>query len=76
MNQNTDIELKERRNEEMETYLRTLYDTYGESHYDLEMRFEKDGNTLLQYKGYTYYKDNPALSIHDAVRTILEACEV
>ena len=31
---------------------------------------------LLQYKGYTYYRDNPALSIHEAVRMILEECGI
>ena len=35
-----------------------------------------NGNTLLQYKGYTYYRDNPALSIHEAVRMILEECGI
>ena len=37
---------------------------------------KKDGKVLLQYKGYSYYRDNPALSIHDAVRTILKDCGV
>ena len=44
---------------------------------DVIMENNKDnGNTLLQYKGYTYYRDNPALSIHEAVRMILEECGV
>ena len=25
---------------------------------------EQDGKTLVQHKGYSYYRDNPALSIH------------
>ena len=37
---------------------------------------EKDGKVLLQYKGYTYYRDNPALSIHDAIRLIFKECEI
>lgn len=30
-----------------------------------------DGKTLLQHRGYKYYRDNPALSIHEAVRRLL-----
>ena len=37
---------------------------------------EKDEKALLQYKGYTYYRDNPALSIHDAVATIFKECGI
>ena len=37
---------------------------------------EKDGKVLLQYKGYDYYQDNPALSIHNAVRMILTECGI
>lgn len=33
-----------------------------------------DGKTLVKYKGYSYYRDNPALSIHEAVRKILSEC--
>ena len=36
----------------------------------------KDQKTLLQHKGYTYYKDNPALTVHEAVRIILTECGV
>lgn len=39
-------------------------------------RNEKDGRVLLQYKGYTYYRDNPSLSIHDAIKRILKECGV
>ena len=35
-----------------------------------------DEKTLIQYKGYTYYRDNPALSIHEAVRIILTECGI
>lgn len=37
---------------------------------------KKDGKVLLQYKGYTYYRDNPALSIHEAVKMIFAECEI
>lgn len=37
---------------------------------------EKDKKTLLQFKGYTYYRDNPALSIHDAVKMMFEECGI
>ena len=37
---------------------------------------QKDEKTLLQYKGYTYYRDNPALSIHVAVTMMFEECGV
>ncbi len=35
---------------------------------------EKAGKVLFQYRGYSYYRDNPALSIHDAVGTIFKEC--
>ncbi len=37
---------------------------------------EMDGKTLLQYKGYTYYRDNPALSINDVVKRMMTECGV
>jgi hypothetical protein len=37
---------------------------------------EQDGKTLVQHKGYSYYRDNPALSIHKVVKTILDECGV
>ena len=37
---------------------------------------EKAGKALAQYKGYSYYRDNPALSIHIVVKTILDECGV
>ena len=37
---------------------------------------EKDEKVSLQYKGYTYYRDNPALSIHDAIGVIFNDCEI
>ena len=35
---------------------------------------ETDGKKLIKFKGYSYYWDNPALSIHVAVRKILSEC--
>ena len=35
---------------------------------------EKDKKVLMKYKGYSYYRDNPALSIQNAVRMILTEC--
>lgn len=37
---------------------------------------EADGKALIRYKGYSYYRDNPALSIQDAVRMILAECGI
>ena len=37
---------------------------------------EEDRKKLLQYKGYKYYQENPALSIHEAVRKMLTECGV
>ena len=37
---------------------------------------ELDGKTLMQYKGYKYYRDNPAISIHDELRKVLEDCGI
>ena len=35
-----------------------------------------DEKILIRYKGYSYYRDNPALSIHHVVRTILKECGI
>jgi hypothetical protein len=37
---------------------------------------ERDGKTLLQHKDYKYYRDNPALSINEAVKQMLAECGV
>lgn len=34
------------------------------------------GYILHQYKGYKYYKENPALSIWEAIEKILRECEL
>ena len=35
---------------------------------------EDNGKALIKYKSYAYYRDNPALSIHVAVKQILREC--
>ena len=34
----------------------------------------KDQKKTIRYRGYSYFEDNPALSVHEAVRTILKEC--
>lgn len=33
-----------------------------------------DQKTLVKYKGYSYYRDNPALSVHEVVKRVLKEC--
>jgi len=33
-----------------------------------------DGKTIIRYKGFSYYRDNPALSIHEAVHKMMIDC--
>ncbi len=41
------------------------------------MRKNKDNGYILQrYKGYTYYKENPSLSIWEAIEIILKDCRL
>ena len=42
----------------------------------IEMNNKKDGKTFVEYKGYTYYRDNPALSINEAIRMIFDECRI
>ncbi len=37
---------------------------------------EKNGYTLLQYKGYSYYKENPSLMVWEIIEKILIECEL
>ncbi len=37
---------------------------------------KKDGKTLVKYKGYSYYRDNPALTLHETIKEILQKCGV
>lgn len=39
-------------------------------------RNQENGYTLLQYKGYRYYKENPSLSAWEAIEKILRDCEL
>ena len=31
---------------------------------------------LIKFKGYSYYRDNPSLSVHESVKSILLACGI
>lgn len=33
---------------------------------------QRDGNRKLEYKGFEYYKENPSLKIHEAIKKILD----
>ena len=35
---------------------------------------ESNKKQVIQYKGYSYYRENPALTIHKAVKKILKEC--
>ena len=37
---------------------------------------EKDHKKLLQHKGYIYYQDNPALTVHEVVRMMFDECGI
>ena len=37
---------------------------------------ERDGNGIIKYSGYSYYRENPALSINEVVERILRDCGV
>ncbi|MFZ3130874.1 MAG: hypothetical protein WA125_07190 [Desulfosporosinus sp.] len=39
-------------------------------------RNAENGLTLHEYKGYKYYKENPALSIWEAIEKILNDCVI
>ena len=36
----------------------------------------KDGKASENYRGFTFYHDNPDVSVHEVVRLIFEVCEV
>ena len=40
----------------------------------ITMNNEKDGKKQVRYKGYSYYTENPALSVHEIVNTIFIEC--
>ena len=42
---------------------------------DLMKQKEQDC-TIIKYKGIKYYKDNPALNVHEHIQKILEDCEI
>ena len=35
-----------------------------------------EGKKLITYMGYSYYKDNPALSIHESIQKMLVDCGI
>ena len=37
---------------------------------------EMDGRKLIKYSGYSYYQENPSLSIHQMVEKILTECGI
>lgn len=39
-------------------------------------RNEKSGYRLQQYKEYSFYKENPSLSVWEIVDKILKECEI
>lgn len=39
-------------------------------------RNQNNGYRLLEYKGYKYYKENPALAVWEAIEKILKECEL
>lgn len=39
-------------------------------------RNEESGYTLQRYKGYSFYKENPSLSVWEIVNRILKDCEI
>lgn len=39
-------------------------------------RNQENGYTLLQYKGYKYYKENPSLAAWEAIEKILSDCKL
>lgn len=40
----------------------------------LEWQNEEDGKKVIKYSGYSYYQENPSLSIHHVVEKILTEC--
>ena len=43
---------------------------------NIMQRNQENGYTLLQYKGYRYYKENPSLSAWEAIEKILCDCKL
>ena len=36
----------------------------------------KNGAKIIEYKGYTYYYDNPALTVFETIKEILKDCGI
>ena len=43
---------------------------------NIMQRNQENGYTLLQYKRYRYYKENPSLSAWEAIEKILSDCKL
>lgn len=55
--------------------LSNVIDAIGRARYIMQ-RNQENGYTLLQYKGYRYYKENPSLSAWEAIEKILSDCKL
>lgn len=42
----------------------------------IALQNKKDSKKVIKYSGYSYYRDNPALSINEVVEKILIECGV
>lgn len=42
----------------------------------IEKKNQENGYTLQQYRGYSYYKENPSLSAWEAIEEILKECKL
>lgn len=42
----------------------------------IEKKNQENGYTLQQYRGYSYYKENPSLSAWEAIEEILKDCKL
>ena len=49
--------------------LESVRDAIGRAEAIMDNR-EKDGCTLLEYKGFMYYKENPSLEVWKAIKII------
>ena len=55
--------------------LSNVIDAIGRAR-NIMQRNQENGYTLLQYKGYRYYKENPSLSAWEAIDKILGDCKL
>ena len=55
--------------------LESVRDAIGRAEAIMDNR-EKDGCTLREYRGFTYYKENPSLEVWKAIKIILTDCKL